>query len=84
LALAKLGNAPLLLFAERVDGPYLFTVASRPKILQNNSKPAVEKIHWPREFGGRTAAFFGQSRPNKNIFGKFIIFFALWPFFLIL
>jgi hypothetical protein len=37
----------------------LITVARRPKILQNNSKPALEKSDWPEEFGGRTAAVFG-------------------------
>jgi hypothetical protein len=36
------------------------TVASRPKIPKNISKPAVEKSYWPGEFGGRTAAVFGQ------------------------
>jgi hypothetical protein len=47
------------------------TVASRPKILQNNSKPAVEKNDWPEKFGGRKAAEFWQKRPKtgrKKIF----------------
>jgi hypothetical protein len=38
------------------------TVASRPKILQNNSKPAVEKNDWPEKFGGRKAGEFWQKR----------------------
>jgi hypothetical protein len=44
----------------------LSTVASRPKILQNNSKPAVEKSDWPEEFGGCTAAVFGQKRQKTG------------------
>jgi hypothetical protein len=43
----------------------LASVASRPKILQNNSKPAVEKIWLQRKIGGRTAAVFGENRPEK-------------------
>jgi hypothetical protein len=42
------------------------TVASRPKILQNNSKPAPEKNCWPRKNGGRTAAVFDQKRPKTD------------------
>jgi hypothetical protein len=42
------------------------TVASRPKILQNNSTPAVEKSDWPEEFGGRTAAVFGHKRQKTG------------------
>jgi hypothetical protein len=42
------------------------TAASRPKILQNNSKPAPEKNCWPRKIGGRTAAVFGQKRPKTG------------------
>jgi hypothetical protein len=45
---------------------FLTTVASRPKILQNNSKPAAEKSDWPGEFGGRTAAVFGQKRQKTG------------------
>jgi hypothetical protein len=41
------------------------TAASRPKILQNNSKPPPEKKCWPRKIGGRTPAVFGQKRPKK-------------------
>jgi hypothetical protein len=46
------------------------TVASRPKILQNNSKPAPEQNCWPRKIGGRTAAFLakiGRKPAEKNI-----------------
>jgi hypothetical protein len=50
------------------------TVASRPKILLNNSKPAVEKNDWPGKFGGRTAAEFWQKRPKKNILKKTCFF----------
>jgi hypothetical protein len=39
----------------------VITVASRPKILQNNTKPAEEKNYWPGKFGDRTAAEFGQN-----------------------
>jgi hypothetical protein len=53
------------------------TVASRPKILQNNSKPAVEKNDWPEKFGDHKAAEFWQKRPKtgrkpaeKNILKK--------------
>jgi hypothetical protein len=35
------------------------------KILQINSKPAVEKNDWPGKFGGYTAAEFWQKRPKK-------------------
>jgi hypothetical protein len=42
------------------------TVASRPKILQNNSKPAVEKSDWPGEFGGRSSAVFRQKRQKTG------------------
>jgi Mononegavirales RNA dependent RNA polymerase len=35
--------------------PVMNTAASRPKILQNNSKPAPEKNSWPRKIGDRTA-----------------------------
>jgi hypothetical protein len=44
---------------------FYFTVASRPKILQNNSKPAVEQIFWQRKIRGRTAAIFGEKRQKK-------------------
>jgi hypothetical protein len=40
------------------------TVASRPKILQNNSKPAPEKYDWPRKIGGRTCIF---PRKSQNL-----------------
>jgi hypothetical protein len=43
----------------------LVTVASRLKILQNNTKPAELKSDWPGNFGGHTAANFGQKRPKK-------------------
>jgi hypothetical protein len=42
------------------------TVASRTKILQNNSKSAAEKSDWPEEFGGRKAAVFGQKRQKTG------------------
>jgi hypothetical protein len=42
------------------------TVASRPKILQNNSKPAVEKSDWLEEFSSRTAAVLGQKRQKTG------------------
>jgi len=42
------------------------TVASRPKILQNNSKPAAGKNFWPRKVGGRTAADFYQKQPKTG------------------
>jgi hypothetical protein len=41
------------------------------EILQNNSKPAVEKIWLQRKISGRTAAVFGEKRPKtgqKNFF----------------
>jgi hypothetical protein len=41
------------------------SVASRPKILQNNSKLAAEKNDLQRRNGGRTAAVFGKKRPQK-------------------
>jgi hypothetical protein len=41
-------------------------VASRPKVLQNNSKPAVEKNDWPEIFGGHKAANFGFVRPKTG------------------
>jgi hypothetical protein len=44
----------------------VITVASRPKIQQNNSKPAVEKSDWPEEFRGRMAAVFGQKRQKTG------------------
>jgi hypothetical protein len=53
------------------------TVASRPKILQNNSKPAPEKNSWPRKIGGRTATVFCQKRPKtgrKKIFDEKHVF----------
>jgi hypothetical protein len=37
-------------------------VASRLKILQNNSKPAVEKNCLARKIGGRTADIFRENR----------------------
>jgi hypothetical protein len=43
---------------------------SESKILQNNSKLALEKSDWPGEFGGRTAAVFEKKRQKtgrKNI-----------------
>jgi hypothetical protein len=43
------------------------TVASRPKILQNNSKPAEKRKKLAGKIGGHTAAVFGQKRPKKNI-----------------
>jgi hypothetical protein len=49
---------------------FTHTVASRPKILQNNSKPAPENIGWPRKICGRTAAIFGQKGPKKNLMKK--------------
>jgi hypothetical protein len=61
------------------------TVASRPKILQNNSKPALERSDWPGEFGGRTATVFGQKRQktgrNKYFLKKCRIFSHLAEFF---
>jgi hypothetical protein len=42
------------------------SVASRPKILQNNSKPAVEKNYMLRKIGGRTAAIFWEKRPKTG------------------
>jgi hypothetical protein len=42
------------------------TVASRPKILQNNSKPVPEKNGWPGKIGGHTAAGFGQKQPKTG------------------
>jgi hypothetical protein len=50
-------------------------VASLPKILQNNSKPAVEKSDWPGEFGGRAAAVFGQKWHFLCILVTVIIFY---------
>jgi hypothetical protein len=35
-------------------------VASRPKIMQYNSKPAVENNYLQRNIGGCTAAIFGE------------------------
>jgi hypothetical protein len=48
----------------------ILTVASRPKFLQNNTKPAPEKNCWPRKIGGRMAAVFEKKQPKtgrKNI-----------------
>jgi hypothetical protein len=42
------------------------TVASRPKILQNNSKPAVEKIVCRGKLAAVRLPFFGEKRPKKN------------------
>jgi hypothetical protein len=39
---------------------------SRPKILQNNSKPAVGKKDWPEKFGRRILA----KAAEKNILKK--------------
>jgi hypothetical protein len=44
----------------------MITVASRPKILQNNTKPAVEKNCLPRKIGSRTAAIFEEKWPNTG------------------
>jgi hypothetical protein len=41
------------------------TVASRWKILQNNSKQAIEKKFLERKIGGHTAAIFWEKRPKK-------------------
>jgi hypothetical protein len=38
-----------------------FTVASRPKILQNNSKPAVEKIVCREKLAAVRPPFLGKS-----------------------
>jgi hypothetical protein len=46
----------------------IISVASLPKILQNDSKTAVEKNCLQRKIGGRTTAFFGEKRP-KNFLG---------------
>jgi hypothetical protein len=45
---------------------YTVPVASRPKILQKNSKPGIEKSDYPEKFGGRTAAVFGQKRQKTG------------------
>jgi hypothetical protein len=50
------------------------TVASRPKILQNNSEPAVEKNDWREKFGGRKASEFWQKRPKKKYFKENMFF----------
>jgi hypothetical protein len=53
------------------------TVASRPNILKNNSKPALEKSCWAGKIGGRPAAIFGQKRPKtgwKKYFMKNLCF----------
>jgi hypothetical protein len=42
------------------------TVASRPKILQNNSKPAEKRKCLVGKIGGRTAAVFEQKRPKTG------------------
>jgi hypothetical protein len=41
------------------------TVASRPKILQNNSKPAEKRRGLAGKICGHMAAVFGQKRPNN-------------------
>jgi hypothetical protein len=45
---------------------YLATVASRPKILLNNSKPAAENNDCLGEFSGRMAADFWQKLPKTG------------------
>jgi hypothetical protein len=56
----------------------MFTVASRPKILQNNSKPAEKRRWLAGKICGRTAAVFGQKRPKTGqiIFGMKTRFYA--------
>jgi hypothetical protein len=44
-------------------GEYRHTVASRPKILENNSKPAKKRKRMAGKIGGRSAADLGQKRP---------------------
>jgi hypothetical protein len=46
------------------------TVASRLKILQNNSKSAETRKRLAWKMGGRTAAVFGQKRPKKIFYEK--------------
>jgi hypothetical protein len=45
---------------------FSLTVASRPKILQNNSKLAVEKNCLPRKIGGCMATIFGEKGPKTG------------------
>jgi hypothetical protein len=42
------------------------SVASRPKILKNNSKPAVEKYFLQKKIGGRMTAIFWEKRPKTG------------------
>jgi hypothetical protein len=44
----------------------IYTVASRPKILQNISKPAEKRKRLAGKIGGRTAAFFWQKRQKTG------------------
>jgi hypothetical protein len=44
----------------------LNTVASWPKILQNNTKPAEKRRWLAGKNGGRTAAVFEQKRPKTG------------------
>jgi hypothetical protein len=48
----------------------LITVVIRPKILQNNSKPAVEKNDWTGKFGGRRILAKGAEKKyvRENMF----------------
>jgi hypothetical protein len=50
----------------------VLTVASRPKIRPNNTKPAEKKQKYcPGKFGGRTAADFGQKQAKKILYEKY-------------
>jgi hypothetical protein len=56
--------APEPKFFQTIEFVEKNTVASRPKILQNNSKPAVEKSDWPGKFG------FGRYWKNRQKTGR--------------
>jgi hypothetical protein len=43
-----------------------FPVASRPKIFQTNSKPAVRRKRLAVKIGGRTTVDFEQKRPTTD------------------
>jgi hypothetical protein len=49
------------------------TVASLPKILQNNSKPAVKRRMLAGKIGGCTAAVCGQKLLNKFLNEKHVL-----------